>query len=239
MNTDLLNEKWKTHQYSIPFDSLEIISGEIARFMGYTEGMLPKPFEDDLNNLIHHANDHVCIEGGFRVLSPETVNLERDRFRVEDKEFETGRIIAGPLRGSESLAFFAVTAGPGITQWTNKFLKEKEHVLAFFVDALGSQIVEKAADFIEEQISEWASAQGKQTTNRYSPGYCEWSVSEQHKLFSFLPDTFCGITLTESALMQPTKSVSGVIGIGDKAKKRAYACSICDMEDCFRRNMGH
>ncbi|MCK7538940.1 MAG: hypothetical protein MZV63_52410 [Marinilabiliales bacterium] len=46
-------------------------------------------------------------------------------------------------------------------------------------------------------------------TNRFSPGYCGWDVAEQHKLFSFFKDNFCGITLTESALMNPVKSVSG------------------------------
>jgi hypothetical protein len=72
-------------------------------------------------------------------------------------------------------------------------------------------------------------------TNRYSPGYCDWNVGEQHKLFSFFPDNYCGIRLTPSALMDPVKSVSGIIGIGENVKRNDYTCRVCDMKDCIYR----
>ena len=154
---------------------------------------------------------------------------------MDGTHFNTGRIIAGPLRGSESIAFFVASAGPEISQWAHTLTAADEHALAYFVDALGSVTVEKAADWLEDKIADWAEEQGQETTNRYSPGYCEWHVSEQQAFFALLPDAFCGITLTESSLMQPTKSVSGVIGIGHSAQKRAHACAICTMVNCFRR----
>jgi hypothetical protein len=72
-------------------------------------------------------------------------------------------------------------------------------------------------------------------TNRYSPGYCGWDVSDQHKLFSLLPNNFCGIKLTENALMIPIKSVSAVIGIGKNVERKDYQCSICEIEFCYKR----
>lgn len=224
-----------TEKFTIPFGELALDTDDIARCMGYVDGMAGMPFAEQLNGLLAEVGDHVCLEGGFRIFTPDLVRIERDKLFVENIEFDTGRIIAGPLRGAESLAFFVATAGPGLTRWADALMEEGEHVLAYFVDALGSETVEKAADWLEAKIDAWAAAQEEPTTNRYSPGYCDWHVSEQHKFFSLLPEDFCGITLTESALMQPTKSVSGVIGIGGKAKKRAYACSICSMEQCFRR----
>lgn len=226
-----------TRHFSIPFDSLNITGTEVARSIGYTEATLSAPFAEDLDALVREAGNHASIEGGFQVFPPESVSLDRDAFHVEGLDFDTGRIIAGPLRGAASLVFFVVTAGPGFTAWSSALMRNKEHVLAYFVDALGSETVERATDWVEGKIEAWAGEQGWPISNRYSPGYCDWHVSEQHKLFSLLPDGFCGVTLTDTALMQPTKSVSGVIGIGGKAKKRAYACSICSMEDCFRRNM--
>jgi len=59
---------------------------------------------------------------------------------------------------------------------------------------------------------------GKKITNRYSPGYCGWDVTEQHKLFQLMPENYCGIKLTPSALMDPVKSISGIIGIGKMLK---------------------
>lgn len=124
-----------------------------------------------------------------------------------------------------------------MTDWSQDLMGRQDHLQAYFVDALGSELVEKAADWVEERVIAWGLNRGRGTTNRYSPGYCGWSVSEQHKLFSLLPPDFCGISLTESALMQPEKSVSGVIGIGGAVRKEAYGCKICAMEDCFRRHI--
>ena len=76
---------------------------------------------------------------------------------------------------------------------------------------------------------------GKKITNRYSPGYCGWDVAEQHKLFQLIPDNFCGVRLNESSLMNPEKSVSGIIGIGENVKYNPYTCRICDMKDCIYR----
>ena len=105
----------------------------------------------------------------------------------------------------------------------------------YIVDSIGSETVEQVADWLERKLEEKSQLHGWKITNRYSPGYCGWSVAEQHKLFSFLPEKFCGITLTESALMLPIKSLSGIIGLGPLVKREEYQCSICDMKDCFRR----
>ena len=49
---------------------------------------------------------------------------------------------------------------------------------------------------------------------RFSPGYCGWHVSAQKKLFEYLKPEEIGIGLNESCLMQPLKSISGVIFTG-------------------------
>jgi hypothetical protein len=48
-------------------------------------------------------------------------------------------------------------------------------------------------------------------------------VAEQHKLFSLLPPGICGITLSDSALMHPIKSVSGITGIGKHCKQKGIS----------------
>ena len=102
-------------------------------------------------------------------------------------------------------------------------------------DAIASQTVELAIDKVQCHLENELMTFGLKTTNRYSPGYCGWHVSEQQKLFSLLPDSFCDITLTESSLMMPIKSVSGIIGIGPHVKKIDYTCRLCDLKDCVYR----
>jgi cobalamin-dependent methionine synthase I len=98
-------------------------------------------------------------------------------------------------------------------------------------------IAEAASDIVQNELGKSAAISGNRITNRYSPGYCGWQVVEQHKLFQLIPDNFCGIRLTESALMDPVKSVSGIIGIGEKVKINPYTCRMCDMPDCVYRKV--
>ncbi|NSW95142.1 MAG: methionine synthase, partial [Bacteroidales bacterium] len=90
---------------------------------------------------------------------------------------------------------------------------------------------------MQEDLERRLAAEGLNITNRFSPGYCGWDVAEQHKLFSLLPGNFCKIRLTESALMDPIKSVSGIIGAGLHVKRRPYTCNFCDMKDCIYRRL--
>jgi hypothetical protein len=74
---------------------------------------------------------------------------------------------------------------------------------------------------------------------RYSPGYCGWHVSGQKRLFRSLEPERIGITLTDSCLMQPLKSVSGVIVAGPKEVHRFspnYSfCRHCETHSCRER----
>ena len=56
------------------------------------------------------------------------------------------------------------------------------------------------------------------------------------KLFPLFPSAEpCGIRLTDSSLMLPIKSVSGVIGLGDGVRKLEYTCGLCTYDKCYRR----
>ena len=224
---------------TIPVQSLESTRGDSAQGMGYADGALPMPFSAQMDTLLAQAERHVRIRAGFRVLQPSSVRIAAAGFFIEDTYFETNRIIARPLRKAETLAFFVATAGQGITAWSKDLFESDDLVQAYLVDALGSEIAERAAERIQKEIAERAETEGCRITNRYSPGYCNWSVAEQHKLFAFLPDNFCSITLTPSALMQPTKSVSGVIGVGANVQKLDYECKICLETHCYRHNIRH
>jgi cobalamin-dependent methionine synthase I len=148
---------------------------------------------------------------------------------------ETGSIISGRLRGSTTLAVFLATIGPHLEEWSRELMAAGDVVRGFIVDALASETVEQAAEWLERKVADHMQPNGWSLTNRYSPGYCGWSVAEQQKLFSLLPQDFCGVKLTPSSLMLPIKSVSGVIGLGPNVKRDPSVCSICDMKDCFRR----
>ena len=97
---------------------------------------------------------------------------------------------------------------------------------------MGSVLAEACVARLEQQLD---SDLNVPHTLPYSPGYCGWRVTEQHLLFGMLPDRPCGIELTESSLMYPIKSVSGIIGIGSRVERKPYGCAICRNTACYKR----
>ena len=154
-------------------------------------------------------------------------------FNCQSLRFDCGKGIGLCLLGSSIIAIFVSTAGKELDEQLKKYSSEDDLLSYYVVDISGSVIVEQVAEKIHKKIATYATEIGLKSTNRYSPGYCFWDVAEQHKLFSLLPKITCGITLTSSALMLPTKSISGVVGIGLNVSTKAYGCKFCDMEDCL------
>ncbi|MBQ8582057.1 MAG: hypothetical protein IJ478_08265, partial [Alistipes sp.] len=108
---------------------------------------------------------------------------------------------------------------------------------AYIIDAIGSLTVERAMDKIHKALEVEQAERGMNITNRYSPGYCNWPLRDQRPLFDFVGENPTGIALSESCLMHPIKSVSGVIGIGVKVRRRAYGCVICQNKTCIYRRL--
>ena len=144
--------------------------------------------------------------------------------------------LARQLRGSEAFVFFAATAGTEFEVFQHTLQQEGDMVKIYIADSLGSIIAEKTADCMEVALAEYIREKNWKHTNRYSPGYCGWHVSEQQKLFPLFPVAApCGIRLTDSSLMVPIKSVSGVIGTGTNVRKLEYTCGLCTYENCYRK----
>jgi cobalamin-dependent methionine synthase I len=146
-----------------------------------------------------------------------------------------GKIILRQLRGSEAYALFVCTSGTEYEAYQQRLKEQGDMVRVFIADALGSVIAEKCADQMEATLQENIDKLGWHHTNRFSPGYCGWHVSQQQLLFLLFEGHTCGVQLTDSSLMVPIKSVSGIIGIGKKVRKLDYTCGLCDFQQCYKR----
>lgn len=95
---------------------------------------------------------------------------------------------------------------------------------------------EAAMDIIRDDLAAESGKQALNVSNRFSPGYCERSLTDIHQLISMLPPDFCNISLNDAAFMIPAKSICGIIGIGRKVIRSEYQCGRCDLEACVYRN---
>lgn len=222
-------------EYTVDFESTGLTSAHIEWAMGYPRGEAPDPLSELIDELLHEAPSYTDGRVGARTLAPGEVSFDHDSVTLDGTVLRTAAQIAGLLTGSESIIVIAATVGHSMDRWIRQFFDSGDSMRGYVADTIGSEAVEGAASWLEERIADRAIESSRYTTSRFSPGYCDWDVDEQHALFSLLPEGFCGIQLTENALMLPIKSVSGVIGIGTDCERLVTACSVCTLETCSRR----
>jgi hypothetical protein len=224
---------YKTFQFD--FKDLKLTVSQIEKILGYTD----KKSEVHFSNLIEKAlkdAEKVCtIKAEYGIFDDILFNNIDKTVSVNHITFDIKKIVFGQLKKAESAAIFLCTAGEEISNMSRGAMKSGDLLEGYIYDVVGSEIAEAAADLMQAELEKSLALAEMKMTNRFSPGYCGWDVSEQHKLFQLLPGTWCGIRLTSSALMDPEKSVSGIIGIGKNVRHLPYVCRICDMEDCIYR----
>ena len=209
-------------QKTLDFDALEITPVDIYEQMGYHGEEPDEATRKEVQAVLEEVRPWLRPQFCYLVIK-------------ELPEFDMGKIILRQLRGSEAYALFICTSGTEYEAYLQRLKDNGDMVRVFIADALGSVIAEHCADQMEICLQESIDKLGWRHTNRFSPGYCGWHVSQQQLLFPLFGGQTCGVCLTESSLMVPIKSVSGIIGLGEKVRKLNYTCGLCDFKQCYKR----
>ncbi len=147
--------------------------------------------------------------------------------------------VHSPLSGiyphAEKIILFAATMGGPISEQINTLFQGDNYPLAAMVDSVVSMAADRAAVVLIEQLIEDSSL----AALPYSPGYCGWHISGQKSLFNYLKPEQIGLTLSESYMMHPLKSVSGVILAGTREMHQFIPqfgfCELCQTSSCYER----
>lgn len=222
-------------EVAIEFGDLAFDRTEIELSLGYTEGEVPVHFSGMIDEAVEQLSKRCEMRAGYRVLDAARADSRMDGFIVGSTFFKLDKIVTGQIKKSTQAALFVATIGPAMEEWSRQLLRGDDPALGYIADVTASTEAEFVTDALHDHIRDKMQSLGLNITNRYSPGYCNWSVAEQHSLFSLLPKDFCGVTLSDSALMHPIKSVSGIIGIGTDVKWKDYICDRCGVKDCTYR----
>lgn len=214
----------------IPFDINEVYLG---MSMGRTDYRPDRDTQACIDEVFERISKVCRPKYGYKIFSSQGV--EKRSIFLGDKSLTTGGVITPYFCDAEGFAVFVASAGVEYNKLLYEIKLSGDIVSEFIADAIGSEIAEAAGRLLSRELSEEMTARGLCISNSYSPGYCGWHVSDQKSLFSLLPDAPCGITLSESCLMNPIKSISGVIAVGRNVKKMPYGCEICGKKDCYKK----
>ena len=141
--------------------------------------------------------------------------------------------LAKHLKGCHSALLFAATIGIGADRLVARWSRLRPSRSAV-LDALGSSAVECWCDDVERELTK----DEEKHCDRFSPGYGDFPLHHQKALMHCLDmGRLLGISLSDSLLMKPAKSVTAVIGLGASARTCGSKCMFCEKKNCIYREV--
>lgn len=140
------------------------------------------------------------------------------------------------LSGCEQLVMFAATVGAPFDRLIARYSR-LEPSKALILQAIGAERVESLCDAFCAKMNTELIAEKKSLRTRVSPGYGDIPLTMQTELFGILDcERKIGLTLNESLLMSPSKSVTAIAGIGAaRCDAIRETCTDCQKTDCVYR----
>lgn len=137
--------------------------------------------------------------------------------------------LARILLGTRFVALIAVTLGETWDAALDELAEQREAAHAWFLDAIGTRLADRAARVAEDRAAADMARQGLARTRRYRPGYGDLALEAQATLCALVDAGRIGVTLNEAFALLPRKSVTGIIGF--RAKEEGGAEPEPDEDD--------
>jgi len=216
-------------------NELGIDTEQVLHYMGYGTDGVPSA---RIESLVKEYADNIChlIEPSYSYVIRDINSVRGSRVFIEGSVTFRSNIIAELLEQCQKVAVFVLTIGGRLGDVVRQLSKDGLMVQAAVLDAIGSDAAETLAHVVQDIIAQEAGAEGLGIGLRFSPGYCDWRVSQQKMVFRAMGGDTAGVRLTDGCLMVPQKSISGIIGIGSRDKVESYnPCRTCKKRDCTGR----
>ena len=217
--------------FTVTYPEPEFNRKEILRYA------LCKEETADVKNLMEECISEVRGKLSCKVCWCETcVNLGENFadfgfMRIESKN------LCKNLEGCDSAVLFGATVGLYMDRLIAKYGRVSP-AKAVMMQAVGAERIEALCDAFNADVRAKAEENGHFTKPRFSPGYGDLSLETQKDIFAVLDcPRKIGLSLNDSLLMTPSKSVTAIIGLtGKKEQDKGEKCAACQKFDCQFRS---
>lgn len=213
----------------------QINENEIWRYAGYKGS--PNEINRELIKVLEEVKKDLIGAFSYKVC------YRRMELKWENSEpllpfSSNSKSLVRLLTDCNEIILFAATIGLETDRYIAKQQKISP-VKALIANAYGAERIERLCDAFGDCLQKDLESENLFTTKRFSPGYGDLPLKAQIEIFNLLDcSRQIGVSLNESLLMSPSKSVTAIMGL-KKAKcenKTADKCKECTNHGCeFRK----
>ncbi len=206
------------------------IRDEALRYLGYRGQALDEKVINQIDKNIEFLEKRVRPRYAYRIFDIKENDAQIILEGTNLKLF--GKDINNHLKGASRCAVMASTLGFGAERILNS-LSKTDISNAVVFDAVCTAKIEEVSDKCEDEIKSIVQKDGFYTNFRFSPGYGDFLLEYQRRIVSLLNcEKTIGLTVTDSSLLIPQKSVTAIIGIFKEEQQQIKKnCEICSLKD--------
>lgn len=209
----------------------------ILRYMGYKGDKSISPaLEEELNEQIKLAKD--LIEPAL-VYAEYPIEPDQEKYGiwVNKSKLWKSKFVSQYLKNCNEAVIFVSTIGPKLPAEIEKAFSQGDYLKAMVLDAIADNAIENVNRQFWLRLVNRAIKNGNGITGLLSPGHSDWDILHQKELFELVDASAIGVMLTDTCLMIPIKSTSGIYGIGKDIgiSKSSHNCDMCPIKNCFMR----
>ena len=206
---------------------------ELLRYLGCNNGTVP---DQNLTDLIAQCKQELEQAASPRVIWREYPLCIQDHsidmtcLQTQSKSLERN------LKDCERVLLFAATLGSRVDVLLHRY-NMIQMSKAVVMQAASVAMLETFCDEQNQKLKEEYEEKGWYLRPRFSPGYGDFSLECQRQIAPALElNKRIGVTLTDSLLMAPSKSVTAVIGVSRLPRNcTVQGCEACAKRDCAYR----
>lgn len=207
---------------------------EVLRYLGAGQGQVPEELLETVRRCGAEIQTAARPKAIWRVFSLEKTRLADTNVTL------TGQDIRRHLADCHQCVLMAATLGADVERLLMQ-VQVSDMARALILDSCASAAVENLCDNLEADLRTQVEAEGLFLTDRFSPGYGDLPLSFQRDFCALLnTQRQIGLTVSESSLLIPRKSVTAVLGISQRPRTtRSSGCANCNLfETCQIRKSG-
>ncbi len=214
--------------------NLSVTLGQMARYAGGSKYVMDEKMKELARPVLEKAK---------KLIAPVFSYAIYDRSELDE---ETRFLLMGPVlekfekeNDSPSVCVCLCTLGHELENAVGEMTKSGKALEAVFLDAAGVGFLESLGNSSFSSIREEAEKSGLFPGCRFEPGCGGISLGVQKLIFSLLNSSLVGVSLSDSCVMSPMKSLSFWMFFHETSQADAglYKCGVCGLMDCPYRVM--